>query len=117
MDSNITLLDEFNNLHIAENFTANQHSMDEYNPSVQMRIFYACLFLILETVGNFLLFCMIIYEKYGMDSQKRTITNQLLSSICWSAILWNIFFMPIIMIARIYGPLSKLMSKTSIFPN
>ena len=100
--------DEFENLHISENFTVNQHYMSKYNPSLQMQMFYASLFLILETLGNFLLFCMIIYEKYGMDSQKRTITNQLLSSICWSAIVFNLLFMPIIMSARIFGPPGKL---------
>ena len=43
------------------------------------------MFVIFEIIGNFLLFCMIIYEKYGMDSQKRTVTNQLLSSILFGA--------------------------------
>ena len=109
MDPN-NKLDEFKNLHISENFTINQHYMNKYDPSLQMQMFYASLFLILETVGNFLLFCMMVYEKYGMDSQKRTITNQLLSSICWSAIVFNISFMPIIMIARIFGPPSKLLA-------
>ena len=108
MDPN-NKLDEFKNLlHISENFTINQHYMSKYNPSLQMQMFYASLFLFLETLGNFLLFCMIIYEKYGMDSQKRTITNQLLSSICWSAIAFNVLFMPIIMSARIFGPPGKL---------
>ena len=42
-------------------------------------IFFGILLLIMETLGNFLLFCMVWYEKFGMDSKKRTITNQLLS--------------------------------------
>ena len=53
-----------------------------YNPSVHMQALYIMMFLILESVGNFLLFCMISYEKYVMDSQKRTVTNRLLSNIC-----------------------------------
>ena len=112
VSNNTELVDEFickvdKNLHIVENFTANQDYMSEYDPSVPIQVFYALLFVILETVGNFLLFCMIVYEKYGMDAQKRTVTNQLLSSICWCVILYNIFSMPFITIARIFGPTSK----------
>ena len=40
--------------------------------------FYIVFLVMLETVGNFLLYCIIVYEKYGMDTQKRTLTNQLL---------------------------------------
>jgi len=85
--------------------------MSEYDPSLQIQVLYAVLFLILETAGNFLLFCMIVYEKYGMDAQKRTVTNQLISSICWCVILHNIVSMPFIMIARIFGQTSKFQIK------
>ena len=58
-------------------------------------IFFGVLLLIMETFGNFLLFCMVWYEKFGMDSKKRTITNQLLSRMIVPLILFNIFFMPL----------------------
>ena len=83
------------NFNIVENFALYQHNVCEYSPSPQMLVFVVVIFLLVETVGNFLLFCMIIYEKYGMDSQKRTVTNQLLSTICVNLIGVNCVFMTI----------------------
>ena len=83
------------NYNIVENFTLHQHTMREYSLSPQMLVFVVVIFLLSETVGNFLLFCMIIYEKYGMDSQKRTVTNQFFSSICVNVIGFNCIFMTI----------------------
>ena len=91
-----------------ENATENS-IVRHYNPSVFMQILYAVMFLVLESAGNFLLFCVTTYEKYGMDAQKRTVTNQLLSSICWSTISFNILIWPLIMIVRIFGPQCKLL--------
>ena len=62
------------------------------------------LLIVVETLGNFLLFCLIWYEKYGMDAQKRTVTNQLFSSICISQILCNIFIIPLSTVFLILGP-------------
>ena len=58
-------------------------------------VFFGFLLLIMETLGNFLLFCMVWYEKFGMDSKKRTVTNQLLSIMILTLIFFNIFFMPL----------------------
>ena len=58
-------------------------------------LFCGISLLILETLGNCLLFCMLWYEKFGMDSKKRTITNQLLSRMIMARIFFNILFMPI----------------------
>ena len=58
-------------------------------------VFFGILLLMLETIGNYLLFCMVWYEKYGMDSMKRTITNQLLSRMILALICFSIFFMPL----------------------
>ena len=60
-----------------------------------LKVFLVILLLILETLGNCLLFCMLWYEKFGMDSKKRTVTNQLLSRMIMAGIFFNIFFMPI----------------------
>ena len=92
--------------HLMENVSLEEHSMNvsSSEPSAAMMTFYIFLFLIVEIPGNFLLLSMIIYEKYGMDSQKRTVTNQLLSSICVSLIIQNVIAMPIIMLHRIYHP-------------
>ena len=63
--------------------------------SLGMKVVFGISLLILETLGNCLLFCMVLYEKFGMDSKKRTITNQLLSRMILALIFFNIFFMPI----------------------
>ena len=60
-----------------------------------LKVFFGMLLLIMETLGNYLLFRMIWYEKFGMDSKKRTVTNQLLSRLIFALIFFNIFFMPL----------------------
>ena len=54
----------------------------------------------IEVVGNGCLFATISYERFGMDPQKRTIVNQLLSQTCWSIITLNIFSFPMIPFRR-----------------
>ena len=92
--------------HLMENVSLDEHSMNVYSPapSAEMMMVYVFLFLIVEIVGNFLLLSMITYEKYGMDPQKRNVTNQLLSSICVSFLIHNVIAMPIAMLHRIYHP-------------
>ena len=60
-----------------------------------LKVFLGILLLIMETVGNYLLFCVVWYEKFGMDSKKRTINNQLFSRMILILIFYNIFFMPL----------------------
>ena len=60
-----------------------------------LKVFFGMLLLIMETLGNYLLFCMVWYEKFGMDSKKRTVTNQLLSRMIFALISFNMFFMPL----------------------
>ena len=71
-----------------------------------VNMFFGILLLILETLGNYLLFCMVWYEKFGMDSKKRTITNQLLTRMLLVLIFFNIFFMPLYFVG-ILIPLSE----------
>ena len=61
-----------------------------------LKVSIGILLLIMETIGNYLLLCMVWYEKFGMDSKKRTVTNQLLSRMIFALIFFNIFFMPLI---------------------
>ena len=63
--------------------------------SLGLTVSFGVLLLILETLGNYLLLCMVWYEKFGMDSKKRTVTNQLLSIMILTLIFFNIFFMPL----------------------
>ena len=78
-------------------------------PPVGIIAFYTILFLIAETLGTFLLTCMIIYEKYGMDPQKRTVSNQLLSNNCIMWIVHNLLVMPIFTANQIFGPQGKFL--------
>ena len=82
------------------------HEPIDYNPYYNtvpalVKVLYIFLFLLLETLGNFLLYCLVIYEKYGMDAQKRTVTNQLLSKVCIVTLFYNIIAMPLAMVHRI----------------
>ena len=97
--------------HIFENFSIRNNSGQFIliQPNAAMIAFYATFFLIIETLGNFLLYCMIIYEKYGMDPQKRTVTNMLLSNMIRFQILFNIIIMPIFTFHCIFGPQSKFL--------
>ena len=107
MDFNFTP-EEYNiitnkTFHLMENVSLDEHSVNLSSPA-HLMTFYIFLFLIVEILGNFLLLSIITYEKYGMDSQKRTVTNQLLSSICISFIILNVIAMTIAMFHRIYHP-------------
>ena len=90
--------------HLMENVSLEEYSTNESSPapSAEMMTFNIFLFLIVEILGNFLLLSMITYEKYGMDPQKRTVTNQLLSSICIGFMIQNVIAMPISMFHHIY---------------
>jgi hypothetical protein len=69
--------------------------------------FQIMLCIAVETFGNFMLLAVILHEKYGMDPQKRTVSNQLLSSICAVLILFNIAINPLYCISRIFPFQSK----------
>ena len=101
------------NFHGIEKLTLTPvYNLSIYDPSPEMKAFYAVMFLILETLGNFLLVCMIVYEKYGMDAQKRNVTNQLLTSIWASRILHNTIVIPLQTIERIFWfPFSEYKTK------
>ena len=106
-----TNIDINRTFHIMENVSLDELGSNIPAPSAEMMTLYIFLFLIVEILGNFLLISMITYEKYGMDSQKRTVTNKLLSSICVSFILQNVIALPIAMFHRIYCPFLITQSK------
>ena len=55
--------------------------------------------ILVETVGNGLLYGIFLYEKYGVDSMRRTTVNMLYSQICLMLIISNILAFPL----AIYG--------------
>jgi hypothetical protein len=63
--------------------------------------------LCIEIIGNGCLFTTFAYEKFGMDSQKRTVINQLLSQCCWTIMIFNITSFPVIIFRRLLGPLNS----------
>ena len=79
------------NLTIQEKYSVSYIS----DPGLVAVILYVVMLVTVETLGNFLIFCMILYEKYGMDPQKRTIANQLLTRMLIVQIFFNIFIMPL----------------------
>ena len=88
-------------------FVPFEKTKQEQYVSPGVMISHILLLLLAESWGNFLLFCMILYEKYGMDPQKRTVTNQLLSRMIFVQILFNIFILPFLTAIEIIGPFSK----------
>ena len=63
--------------------------------------------LFIEIVGNGCLFATFVYERFGMDPQKRTVINQLLSQCCWTIMVFNITSLPIVISRRLFGPLAS----------
>ena len=84
-----------NNQTMTLEFALLEGKIEKKSTTLGLKVFFGILLLILETLGNYLLFCMVWYEKNGMDSKKRTITNQLLSRMILALIFFNIFFMPL----------------------
>ena len=111
LDFEIQIFEGNNRSEFVENFgNASFVTLPRKKPvplQTETTVFYIVFLVMLETVGNFLLYCMIVYEKYGMDTQKRTLTNQLLSTMILVQIFCNIFIMPIYAIYHIFGLHSK----------
>ena len=63
--------------------------------------------LCIEIIGNGCLFATFAYERFGMDPQKRTVINQLLSQSCWTIMIFNITSFPVIIFRRLLGPLNS----------
>ena len=94
------------NLNTIMNFGQSDTNMNAM-PGPGLIILFIVSLIMMETLGNFLYFCIVWYEKYGMDSKKRTISNQLMSRMLMVVILFNIIMMPMILLGLIFGPLSK----------
>ena len=94
------------NFSIVLNVTIQEKYCITYIPDPGLLALYFVLFVTVETVGNFLLICMILYEKYGMDPQKRTIANQLLTRMLIVQIFFNVFIMPLSVVI-VFGLNSK----------
>ena len=77
------------------------HVPEKWDLQLLWEILNMIFFIVFQALANFLLFCMIYFERNGMDVQKRTVTNQLLSSVCGSLMIFNILFLPFIYLNRV----------------
>ena len=66
-------------------------------------IFTTLFFAFFEVVANFLLVSVVVYEKNGMDPQKRTVTNRLLSGLCLATIVFNLGVLPFRFLFRVWN--------------
>ena len=66
-----------------------------------------CIFwlILIEIFGNFGLIATFIYERFGMDPQKRTITNQLLTQITLIIFVINVIDLPLVVFITLLGPI------------
>ena len=72
-----------------------------------------CFFtFIVEIFGNGNLLIMMIYERFAMDPQKRTVNNQLIFNLCLSNIIQNLISCPLLTYRMLVSPLSKLSLKS-----
>ena len=69
-----------------------------------------CCFITLfvEIFGNGNLLIMMIYERFGMDPQKRTVNNQLIFNLCLSNLIQNLISCPLFTYRLLVSPLGKL---------
>ena len=72
----------------------NDPELDWSSKNISTLFVFIAFGILLEFVGNGFLYGIFIYEKYGIDSQRRTIINMLLSQICFASIFLNLFAMP-----------------------
>ena len=63
--------------------------------SAAFLVFLILTGVLVETLGNGLLYGIFLYEKYGVDSMRRTIVNMLYSQLCLTYIFSNILAFPI----------------------
>ena len=71
-----------------------QFETESIEPNEAM--FCIIIAIVVEIVGNGLLILVLVYEKFTMDPQKRTIINQLVSHVCLWLLLHNIIGIPIL---------------------
>ena len=91
-------------LYLSEKFHFKNYLVQEYE-EIHWTEWILGLFwlLAIEILGNICLFATIVYERFGMDPQKRTVINQLLSQCCWIVMFHNITTFPALIFRRLLG--------------
>ena len=71
--------------------------------------------ILIEIISIFLCCCIVYFEKYGGNVQKRTILNKILSSICLLMIFSNILPLNTFLLRIILGPIPSWLAKILFF--
>ena len=88
------------------NLTLNER-IDDLNVNPVFISTCIIIICIVEIIGNGNLIIMMVYERYAMDPQKRTVNNQLISYLCFVGIIQNLVCCPIISHRMLISPLGK----------
>ena len=92
--------------HVVLNRTLSPLDMMDTGPAF---VGICCFFtFIVEIFGNGNLLIMMVYERFGMDPQKRTVNNQLIFNLCVSNIIQNLISCPLLTYRMLVSPLGKL---------
>ena len=101
---NSDFTNSFDFFYLSEKFHFENYLVQEYE-EIHWTEWILGLFwlLAIEILGNVCLFATIVYERFGMDPQKRTVINQLLSQCCWIVMFHNITTFPALIFRRLLG--------------
>ena len=73
--------------------------------SLFLKIIVGILFFLVIFFHSTLCLLVILFEKYGNDPMKRSISNLIVSQICYVGVLSNIVFLPFLTWRVIIGPI------------
>ena len=89
---------------LSENFQYENYLIQEHQDVHWTEWIWGFFWLLaIEILGNGCLFATFVYERFGMDPQKRTVINQLLSQCCWIVMFHNITTFPSMIFRRLLG--------------
>ena len=89
---------------LSENFQYENYLIQEHQDVHWTEWIWGLFWLLaIEILGNGCLFATFVYERFGMDPQKRTVINQLLSQCCWMVMFYNITTFPATIFRRLLG--------------
>ena len=92
---------------LSENFQYENYLIQEHQDVHWTEWIWGLFWLLaIEILGNGCLFATFVYERFGMDPQKRTVINQLLSQCCWMVMFYNITTFPAAIFRRLLGEVS-----------
>ena len=112
------MVSQFNNISFCEengnNFTAEYNYYSPLMEGNPYRYVLATITILIMIASLIMCYSIIWIERFGSD-KKRTIINQLVTSLCWTFITWNSTVQVLKLVRLLHGPLGlKLCVWTSI---